>query len=275
MKCVILQPSYIPWRGYFHQIHKADCFIFYDDVQYDERGWRNRNRIKTPHGPKWLTIPVYHKACQVRHTRINQVRICGDTPWQSKHWQTLQHSYGKAPFFDRYAPMLRAFYTARWEFLSDLTIELTIALAREMGLHRTRFLRASSLHGQGAKTDRLLSLLREVGATHYITGPSARDYIEEPKFAAAGITLEYMAYRYPDYAQLHPPYESQVSILDLLFMTGPAALRHMEAPRPFRPAVRPALARFAATARREAALWWRTGLAAFVKAAQRGVGESL
>lgn len=227
MKCVILQPSYIPWRGYFHQILKADCFIFYDDVQYDDRSWRNRNRIKTPHGAKWLTIPVHHKGCQVHRTPISEIRICHDTPWQSKHWETLQHSYRKAPFFDHYAPLLREFYVTRWNRLSDLTIELTIALARELGIRHTRFLRASALPGEGAKTDRLLSLLHEVGATHYITGPAAQNYLEEEKFADADITLEYMAYNYRDYPQLHPPYDPQVSILDLLFMTGPAALSHI------------------------------------------------
>src|SRR5262245_60551558 len=134
MNCVILQPSYIPWRGYFHQIYKADTFIFLDDVQYDSRGWRNRNRIKTHAKSKWLTIPVYHKGCQTRHTMIRDIRICYDTPWRAKHWHTLEQSYAKAPHFHRYAPLIKPFYERDWEFLSDLTIDLTIALARELGI---------------------------------------------------------------------------------------------------------------------------------------------
>jgi hypothetical protein len=232
MKCVILQPSYLPWRGYFHQILKADCFIFYDDVQYDDRGWRNRNRVKTPHGPRWLTVPVLHKGCQERQTRLDEIRICADTPWQVKHWGTLQHGYSRAPYFKRYAPLVREFYSARWEYLCDLNIATTVALAGELGIHHTRFLRASALPGRGAKTDRLLSLLRAVGASHYITGPSARDYLEEDKFNDMGIALEYMQYAYAEYPQLHPPYDGQVSVLDLLFMRGPAAMQHI-ADRPF------------------------------------------
>src|SRR5215831_13037310 len=152
MNCVVLQPSYVPWRGYFHQMWKADCFIFYDDVQYDTRGWRNRNRIKTPQGVKWLTIPVYHKGAQVEGTLIKDVRICPDTRWQDKHRRALEHSYSKAPFFGAYMPLLENFYQAHWEFLADMTIEMSKALASELGVRRTQFLRSSALQVGGAKT---------------------------------------------------------------------------------------------------------------------------
>src|SRR5438445_6701005 len=89
VKCVVLQPSYIPWRGYFHQIQKADTFVFYDDVQFDKRGWRHRNRIKTPQGPTWLTIPVLSRNHQVENTPINQIEIYWDSQWSRKHWLTL------------------------------------------------------------------------------------------------------------------------------------------------------------------------------------------
>ena len=227
MNCVILQPSYIPWRGYFHQIWKADCFIFYDDVKYDPRGWRNRNRIKTPQGVKWLTIPVYSKGLRAEGTLIKDVRICPDTQWQDKHRRAIEHSYSKAPFFGAYMPLLESFYDARWEFLSEMTIQLSMALAWELGVRRTRFLRSSTLQAEGNKTNRLLNLLKKVGATHYITGPSARTYLEEEKLRDAGISVEYMTYDYPKYTQLYPPYAAEVSILDLLFMTGPGAMQFM------------------------------------------------
>src|SRR5262245_15864868 len=194
MNCVILQPSYIPWRGYFHQIWKADCFIFYDDVQYDTRGWRTRNRINTPQAVKRLTIPVYNKGVQAEGTLIKDIRICPDTRWQDKHRHALEQSYSKAPFFSAYMPLIESFYEARREFLSDLTIEMSMALAWELGVRRTRFLRSSTLQVEGNKTDRLLNLLKTVEATHYITGPSARSYLEEEKFWDAGISLEYMSY---------------------------------------------------------------------------------
>jgi WbqC-like protein family len=224
MKCVILQPSYIPWRGYFHQIALADVFVFYDDVQYDKHGWRNRNRIKTHQGTQWLTIPVYSSGVLEDGVPINQVQIDWGQPWSRKHWQTLRQSYGKAPFFEEYAGMLEACYQKHTDLLVDFTMDLTIELSRRLGIQHTRFVRSSSYSVEGVKTERLLDLLRQVGATHYITGPSARDYLEADKFSAVGIQLSYIEYGYPEYNQLYPPYDPQVSILDLMFMTGPQAL---------------------------------------------------
>jgi len=228
MKCVILQPSYIPWRGYFDQILKSDVFVFYDDVQYDTRGWRNRNRIKMPGGAQWLTIPVNARGAQTRHIPINQVKIAWDRPWNQEHFKALQHAYGKTPFFNLYKPLLESFYSRQDVFLADFTIDLTIALARELGIHHTRFMRSSQLNAAGTKTDRLVDVILKVGADHYISGPSARDYIEPEKFAAHNITLEYMAYNYPQYDQPYPPFDPQVSVLDLMFMTGTDALGYMK-----------------------------------------------
>lgn len=223
MNAVILQPSYIPWRGFFHQIHKADVFVFYDDVQFDKRGWRNRNRIKTPSGPRWLTIPVHSRGHQLQHTPIQSIEISWETDWNQAHWRTLQQHYHKAPFFDRYRTLLDLFFSRHDTLLADFTIDLCIALARELGLTKTRFLRSSTLGATGTKTDRLVDVLQKIGATHYITGPSAREYLDESRLAAAGISVEYMDYSYPQYPQLYPPFDPQVSILDLLFMTGPEA----------------------------------------------------
>jgi hypothetical protein len=224
MRCVILQPSYIPWRGFFDLIDRADVFVFYDDVQYDTRGWRNRNRVKTPHGVQWLTIPVHNRGAQTEHIPIADIRICWDTPWNEMHWNTLKMAYGRAPYFRDYAPLLEEFYARHDERLADFTVELTIALARALGISHTRFLRSSTMQVSGAKTDRLIAVLQQVGADDYLSGPSAKDYIEDEKFAAAGIHLDYIQYGYPEYEQLYPPYDPQVSILDLLFMTGPGAL---------------------------------------------------
>jgi hypothetical protein len=223
MNCVILQPSYIPWRGYFHQIKKADLFIFYDDVQYDKHGWRNRNRIKTPQGCQWITIPVYSKGVVDKGVPINQVKINWNENWNEKHWRSIQQAYSKAPYFDQLVPLLEPFYRQRADFLADFTIELTVALARHLGIQHTRFIRSSALQIAATKTDRLVAILKSVGATHYISGPSARDYIEEEKFISSGISLEYMEYHYSEYPQLYPPYDSFVSIIDLLCMTGPEA----------------------------------------------------
>ena len=226
MRCVVLQPSFVPWRGYFHQIQKADVFVFYDDVQYDKHGWRNRNRIKTPAGPRWLTVPVLHKGNVERAIAIKDIRIDAHADWRRKHLATLDQSYARAPFYARCRPILDSIYGREWDKLADLTIGSTELIARELGL-QTRFVRSSSLGIVGDRNQRLVDILTGLGATEYLTGPSARSYMDERLFAAAGIGVEYMSYHYDEYPQLHPPFDPQVSILDLLFMTGPDAGRHI------------------------------------------------
>lgn len=226
MKVVILQPSYIPWRGYFDQIFTADLFVFYDDVQYDKRGWRNRNRIKTSAGPLWLTIPVFNRGAQTEHIPINQIKIVWDRPWNQEHWNSIRMAYSKAPYYQKYAGLVEGMYSTKPEMLADFTIETTILLARTIGIDRTRFMRSSEIEGvEGIKTDRLLSILAKVGATEYYSGPSASDYIESEKFDNAGIKLHYMKYDYLEYPQLYPPFDPQVSILDTMFMMGEEALK--------------------------------------------------
>jgi hypothetical protein len=223
MNCVILQPSYIPWRGYFHQIQKADLFIFYDDVQYDKHGWRNRNRIKTRQGAQWLTIPVHSKGVVVENIPINEIEIAWEQPWYERHLRAIQQNYSKAPFFKEYEPWVEGIFSSRPARLVDFTIPLTIEIARKLGIQHTRFMCSSELQSHGEKTARLIEILSQVGATHYISGPSASSYIEAHLLQEAGITLEYMDYNYPEYPQLYPPYDPFVTILDLLFMTGPEA----------------------------------------------------
>lgn len=226
MKCVILQPSFIPWRGYFHQIHKSDIFVLLDCVQYDKRGWRNRNRIKTSQGAQWLTIPV-NTTGTYQGLLICDISIAQDQSWRRKHFASIEHNYRKAPYWKKYAVLVEEIYALPGDRLVDITCPSTEMIARHLGSSNTRFLRSSSLEAKGKKTDRLLDILNKVGATHYISGPSARNYIEEEKFDAAGITLEYMTYNYPEYPQMHGPFDAQVSILDLLFNLGPEAPQYI------------------------------------------------
>jgi len=228
MKCVILQPSYIPWRGYFHQIFKADVFVFYDDVQYDKNGWRNRNLIKTAQGLQWLTIPVKTKGIISENIPINQTPVAWDKPWNAHHWRGIQFAYKKSPFFNKFVEYFSDVYSRKPDFLSEFTIQTTIEISNLLGIKATNFLKSSELGNlTGEKTDRLIEILNIVGADHYISGPAAREYIEKEKFEKAGIELEYMNYEYPEYPQLYPPFEPKVSIIDLLFMTGPEALKYI------------------------------------------------
>lgn len=222
MRCVILQPSYVPWRGFFDLIHRADIFVFYDDVQYDTRGWRNRNRVKTPAGPRWMTIPVHGRGSQTESRPILSIEVAG-AEWAGEHREILRRSYSRAPYYERYRDWINELYSQPPRLLADFTIATTIRIAAELGITDTRFVRSSDLPARGRKTDRLISILKHLGADRYLSGPSAREYVETEKFVEAGIELEWMHYHYPEYEQLYPPFEPSVSILDLLFMTGPEA----------------------------------------------------
>ena len=225
MKCVILQPSYIPWRGYFDLIHRAGVFVFYDDVKYDNGGWRNRNRVKTPRGARWLTIPVHTRGVESEHIPINRIATAPQ-PWARKHLDTLRLLYAAAPHFNEYLPWLERVYADPPPLLADFVIATTIDLAHMLGI-TTRFLRSSELGIGGGKSERLVNIVRHVGASTYLSGPSAKSYIEPERFAEAGIELEYIDYDYPEYPQLYPPYDGQVTILDLLFMAGAGAPRYI------------------------------------------------
>lgn len=220
---VVLQPSYIPWRGYFHQIFKADIFVFYDCVQYDKHGWRNRNRIRTKEGSQWLTIPVAARGCVSEGTPICEVTISPPDNWRNKHLRSILMNYSRSPFLRNYSEMLDEIYSREDKLLADFTCSTTERIARELGITETKFMRSSELGVEGTKSDRLLSVLKRVGATHYISGPSAKSYLDEDALEREGISVEYMSYEYPDYPQGAGEFDGRVSILDLLLNAGDRA----------------------------------------------------
>lgn len=221
---VVLQPSFVPWRGFFDLVRRADVFVFYDDVQYDKHGWRNRNRIKTPAGTQWLTIPALGKG-NTAGRRIDEIGIDWTHDWRKRHLGQLRGSYARAPYFASVWPLVETLYERRDALLVDFTIEGVRAIAEFLGFAGVEFVRSSALGVSGAKTERLIATLLQVGATKYISGPSARSYIEPASFQRHAIDLQYIEYAYAPYEQLYPPYDAAVSILDTLFMTGPYAAR--------------------------------------------------
>jgi hypothetical protein len=216
-KVAVLQSNYIPWKGYFDLIHDADTFIFYDDVQYTKNDWRNRNKIKTPQGTAWLTIPAGYDFTRL----IYQVKLT-DSAWQAKHWRTICQYYSKAPCFAQYRGYFEHIYMEQqWQSLSELNQTLIIAIAHDFLGINTQFEDSRHYQLTGQKQERLLNLLEKVEATHYISGPAAKDYILAQDFADKGITLSYKNYEgYPAYEQFFLPFRHDVSILDLLFHLG-------------------------------------------------------
>lgn len=213
-----IQPSFLPWRGYFDIIHKVDVMVFYDDAQYDRRSWRNRNRIKTHSGSQWLTVPVCTKGNYTQP--INAILIDNTSRWREKHLRAIHHNYHRATYFKTYFSLLEHAYEDAWSAISDLDIHLTKLIAQELNIE-AEWVLASELTLQSRRTDRLVQFCEVLQADHYLSGPTARSYIEPEKFARAGITLEYQVYDYPPYKQLHGAFDPHVSAIDLLFNCGP------------------------------------------------------
>ena len=217
---VVLQSNYLPWKGYFDLIHDADFFIFYDDLQFTKNDWRNRNKIKSPIGTQWITIPVGTN----KHRLICEVAI-KDSFWQVRHWKTIQQNYGKAPHFARYRTFFEDVYLGqKWASLSTLNQYLIRTIAREILKLTTEFRDSREYSLSGQKFERLLDLAIKSGGDQYLTGPAAKNYIEPFRFTEAGIKLVWKDYsNYPEYLQSYPPFNHGVSILDLLFNVGPDA----------------------------------------------------
>lgn len=216
----VLQSNYIPWKGYFDIIHDVDLFVFYDDVQYTKNDWRNRNKIKTHGGTAWLTIPTG----SVIRRLICEVELA-DGAWARKHWKSIVQYYSKAPHFSRYREFFEEVYLhGEWRNLSVFNQYLIKAIAGEFLGITADFADSRDYDIRGVKRDRLLELLTACGATRYVSGPAAKAYLDPAAFSAAGIELMYKSYDgYPEYDQFFPPFEHQVSALDLLFHTGPEA----------------------------------------------------
>ena len=218
---VVLQPSYLPWLGYFDQLYKSDVFVLYDDVQYDKHGWRNRNQIKTPSGPQWLTVPVLTHA-QRKPTNLD-VQIDSRQPWGRKHLQALRVHYAKAPAFAEVFPRLEAVLCQQWRRLLDVNYAALEGVCELLGLKRDiRF--SSQLGIPGEKTERLIRICKAFGAETYLTGDAAKNYLDESQFAANGIRLEYHHYRHPIYRQLYGEFVPYLSIVDLLMNHGRESL---------------------------------------------------
>ena len=221
---VVLQSNYIPWKGYFDLIHDADVFIFYDDLQFTKNDWRNRNKIKTIKGSRWLSIPVGTSANRL----ICEVAL-DDAGWQRSHWDSLRQQYEKRPYFKLYRSFFESVYLGKqWKNLSELNQFLIRHISHEILKISTQFLDSREFELDGQKLDRLLDLVVKSKATRYVSGPAAKDYIQPERFEALGIDLVWKDYsNYPEYPQAHPPFEHGVTILDLLFNVGPEAPQYI------------------------------------------------
>ena len=230
-RVAIVQSSYVPWRGAFALMGRCDLYVFLDSVQFTRRDWRTRNRIKTAQGPVWLTIPVKQKGNY--HAPIDAIEIA-EPDWAAQHLRRVEDSYARGAGFGQAADFVRDCYAAvgRKPMLSQVNQHLTERIATSLGL-TTRFARDVDLIPREDlramdPTARLVALAAAAGATHYLSGPSARSYLDEAAFAARGIAVEWMSYDgLAEYSQLWGSFEPAVSILDPLLTIGPDETKRM------------------------------------------------
>lgn len=217
MKCVILQPGYLPWIGFFDQMIWADLFVIYDDVQYTSRDWRSRNRIKTKQGPKWLTVPVKNKG--LRYQLINEVEIDYGQGWIHKHLESIRHAYAHAPYYNSYYDGLAAVYQTRHKRLINLDVALIRYFLKVLNI-KTQILFSSDMDVEGRSSIRLLNICKKCNVDDYLTGDAAADYLNMNIFESSGIQVRFHNYEHPIYKQLYGAFVPYLSIIDLLFNCG-------------------------------------------------------
>jgi len=214
-KLAILQPSYIPWMGYFEQIIHVDIFVFYDDVQYTKNDWRNRNKIKVHNSSNWLTIPV--KA--VDNKKINEVIIDNTKNWKVKHLKTIQQFYNKSKYFKEIYPLLENNINSNVDSIALVSINIIKDIANYLEL-KTKFYLSSELNIEGSRNERLINICKYFKADSYYSGLSAKDYLNIKLFEKNNLKVEFQNFQHPIYSQLHGDFIPYLSIIDLLFNHG-------------------------------------------------------
>jgi hypothetical protein len=210
------QPHYLPWLGYFDKIRQSDCFVFLDRAQYKKREYQNRNKVRTRDGWIWLTVPVVTKG--KRDQLIRDVMIDNSDNWQETHWHSMKSCYGKAPHFARYAPFFEEVYTRKtWERLAELNTHITKYIMEKMDIYTS--LETESEIGTTKKgTERIVEICRALKADVYLSGTGGRKYLEEERFAEAGIELRYQSFEHPVYSQHNADgFEPCMAAVDFLF----------------------------------------------------------
>jgi len=217
-RIAIVQSNYIPWKGYFDLLALVDHFVLYDDVQFNKYNWRNRNRIKTREGGRWLTIPIVQKSLQ---QKIQDVEAA-DRFWMKKHWRSIEVNYARAAYFSEYKDFFEDLYlSTREKYLSEINYRFLTALCGLLGIGTTLSW-SRDYHLPEGRIERVVDLCQQLGANEFLSGPTARPYINEPLFTAGGIRVVWMDYQgYPEYRQLFcPPFIHEVSVIDLLLNEG-------------------------------------------------------
>lgn len=221
---VVMQPTFLPWLGWFDLADQVNEVILLDDVEFSKQSWQQRNRIRTRLGLQYVSVPV------VTSGRLGQLiceaQIHGDY-FESKTIKTINHNYSKSKyfecFFEPFCEVLRICAATR--NLADLNCGLIRWLMASLGLD-VPVVMASALAVDGERGWRVASLCRSVSAVQYLSTAGAEQYLFEDRRAFEHAAIEVLIHRYdhPEYGQCYEPFMPYASVLDLLFNEGPGAM---------------------------------------------------
>ncbi|WP_160724017.1 WbqC family protein [Bacillus sp. USDA818B3_A] len=212
----IHQPNYIPWSGYFHKMLSSDLFVILDDVDLSRRAITNKNKIKSPDGPRLLSVPLTNKS-----GKIKDMTTFDDSKWPQKHWGSIQRSYARAPFWKQYQQLFLPIYENSSKKLADFNLQL-IEVIRTVLEIKTPIIRSSELEGiPGQKGEKIVNICKALNATVYLSGTGAKTYNDEKEFEKNQIRLVYQEFVPPVYPQLWGEFIPNLSVIDLLFNCGP------------------------------------------------------
>lgn len=216
-KVVITQSNYIPWKGYFSNLRDITHYVFYDEVQYTKRDWRNRNMLIAPNGPKWLSIPIDVKGKY--YQKISEAKI-NDKDWGTKHWNFIENNYRKAPFFEQYRDHFKPLFENKSEYLSEINLDFIKKILILLDID-VKVISSADFKLEGDKTEKLYNICKELDASEYHSAPAAKNYMNIELFESNGIKVKWYDYsNFPEYKQLWDGFEHSVSILDMFFNLG-------------------------------------------------------
>jgi hypothetical protein len=224
MRIGIIQPCFIPWRGYFDLISNVDLFIFHDDIQYTKQDWRNRNRIKCRYGARWLTVPILSSSA---NQLICNTKIANSIDWGAKHMNLWKENYSIAPFYNEVIDLLCLEMAGTFDKISDLNIFLIRRICAFLAID-TPMITSSELTPIGSGTSRLINIIKSCGGSTYLSGPAADGYLDKAEFNKSSIVLEYKSYDYVPYPQLWGEFVGDVTVLDLIANCGKEAISHLK-----------------------------------------------
>lgn len=221
MRVAIMQPTYMPWIGYFALMQQVDHFVLLDDVQFSKQSWQQRNRVKSKSGPIWLSVPVLSKGKSKQ--LISEVRISSDTTWSDKHFSAIEACYGGSPYWKENEPWLSEFYANPPNELLTLNRTAILLIRQQLGID-TPIVLSSELNAASGRVDRLVDICQHLGADEYISPIGSFDYLRDSnEFRDAGIQLRFQNFRHPQYEQINGDFTPFMSVIDLLCNALPLA----------------------------------------------------